>query len=225
VLVLLAGCASDEGPHAGRGRRGPDSTAAATRAAPLPDMEAHAVFFAGKIEAEVLLGRSAFVPRSDGPTSGDRSRPGRGSGGFTAGMGGGGPRGGGGGGRGGGGEMPRSRPEGEGASRPNVQVSNAPPVQFRLRLTNHGSEAVVLEVPDFNSALGNFVVQPRSLTVPAGGSVEATPMTSRLAVGGTEVTLTLGLRMAGQTERHVLTLQPRAPAAATAPSPPPPSTP
>jgi hypothetical protein len=196
----------------------------------MPEMEAHATFFAGKIEAEVLLGRSAFVPRVDGPTPGGRGREGRGSGGFSAGMGGGGPRGGGGGmggggGRdgGGGGEMSRPRPEADGGPRPNIQASNAPPVQFRLRLTNHGSEPVEIEVPDFNSTLGNFVVQPRKLSIPAGGSVEADPMTSRLAAAGAEVSLTLGLRVQSQTEKQVLTLQPRTPAAApTALSAPPP---
>jgi hypothetical protein len=96
-------------------------------------------------------------------------------------------------------------------------------VQFRLRLTNHGSEPVEIEVPDFNSTLGNFVVQPRKLSIPAGGSVEADPMTSRLAAAGAEVSLTLGLRVQSQTEKQVLTLQPRTPAAApTALSAPPP---
>ena len=107
-----------------------------------------------------------------------------------------------------GGEGQRARPA-EGEKAANLRPTNAPPVQFRLRLTNHGTEPVVVEVPDFNSAMGNFVVQPRSLTLEPGASVEADPMTSRLGVTAEELPVTVGLRTGGTTERREVKLRPK----------------
>src|SRR5258708_266210 len=75
------------------------------------------------------------------------------------------------------------------------RASTAPPVQRRFRLTNHGDKRVDVEVLDFNSALGNFAVQPAKITVPPHESAEADPMTSRLGVPAVEeIPLTVRLR-------------------------------
>ena len=187
----------------------------------MPEMAAHAMFFAGAIEAEVLLGSGGFAPRDAGRGVAPGSGVDHGRGGFSGGMGGGGlggggRRGGSGGARGGGdggGPMARDRESRADEPAPNIRPVNAPPVRFRLRLTNHGSEPLDVEVIDFNSALGNFVVLPRKLTLPPGQSVEADPMTSRLGFRADEFPLTLTIRASGKSEKQVLTLRPKASAA------------
>jgi plastocyanin len=84
---------------------------------------------------------------------------------------------------------------------------------LRLRLTHHGAEPVDVEVLDFNSDLGNFVVQPAKIAVPPGETVKAEPMTSRLGVPAVDaIPITARLRVSGKTgkvEQQVLTLHPR----------------
>jgi hypothetical protein len=220
ALLLLAGCATERRPHS-------DWVGAESGAPPapsVPEMEAHAKFFTGQIEAEVLLGRLGFAPRpaemAAGASSGGERGRGRSSGGGP-----GGRRGGMGGSHGGGergGETAGAR-SGDSQPGPKIRPNNAPPLQFRLRLTNHGGDPVDVEVPDFNSALGNFVVQPRKITLPPGASVEADPMTSRLGISGDEISLTVTLRTNGKTETQLLTLRPKpvAPPAAPVPGTPP----
>jgi len=82
-------------------------------------------------------------------------------------------------GRGGGGGTDESGGD-AGARPPPIHASNQAPIQLRLRLTNHGPAPADVAVEDFDSALGNFVVQPEMITVKPGESVEAEPMISRL---------------------------------------------
>lgn len=213
TLCLLAGCETGSGP-ARRPEAPPATTAAATATpapAPSPEMEAHGLFFNGQIEAEVLLNRVGFAPRETAARDGAGGRGGT----FRGGRGG-GRRGGGGTGGGRTGEMPGGRDgprAGEDGSRgPAIRAANEPPVRLHLRLTNHGTEAVDVEVPDFNSDLGNFVVQPRKLTLAPGASVEADPMTSRLGVKADEIALTVALRTGGRTEKQMLPLRIKPPA-------------
>lgn len=165
------------------------------------------MFFDGQLEAEVLLARVGAQWARDG-NSGNISSSGRRSGG-----GGFGGRGGGfGGGRGGGpGGAGMGSPPGGGADdtvpRVPIRASNEPAVQLRLRLANHGSAPVDVEVVDFNSALGNFVVQPSKITLPPGAPVEAEPMISRLGVTAEEIPLTVKLHISDRTEQQVLTLR------------------
>lgn len=216
ALALLAAC---ESAPASQPVPGPETTAA-SRVAPQPELEGRALFFGGRMEAEVLLGRGGFAPRGEARSA--QSREGGDRGAFSGGAGSGGRRRGGGGGEGRGsgrregGEGQRARST-EGGKAADIRPANAPPVQFRLRLSNHGTEPVVVEVPDFNSALGNFVVQPRSVTVAAGESLEVDPMTSRLGVTAEELPVTVALRTGGATERQVVTLRPKATGAPTAP--------
>ena len=216
LLLALAACESDR-PSRNRGPLGGDRADAPSVAA-IPPMEAHGRFFAAQIDVDVSLNRggSPWARGSGGPSGGGRggfAAGGRGGGARMGGGVGGGGRGGGRMGGAGGGEFGGPRGAGTDASspstapRPAMRESNQPPMQFHLRLTNHGTEPVEIEVLDFNSALGNFVVQPRKLTIPAGDSIEAEPMTSRLGVPGEPVVLTVRLRTPTGTEQQVLTLQ------------------
>lgn len=120
----------------------------------------------------------------------------------------------GGGGMGGGPPPGGMRGGGQEIARSSIRASNLPPLQLHLTLTNPGPAELTVEVLDFNSALGNFVVQPDRLVVPPGGTVEAEPMTSRLGIPGDEIPVTVRLRTGDRTEQQVLTLkQPEPPPA------------
>lgn len=166
---------------------------------PIVKMEAHGLFFAGQIEVESLLAPGGMHWGTRGKEAKDG--PPRGGGGDFrrgGGMGGGGP--------GGGGRRGRMGGDDDGP-RSVMRASNLPPVQLRLRLTNHSSAPAEIEVLDFNSDIGNFVVQPEKILLAPGDSIEADPMISRLGVPGDEVPITVRLRFAGRTEEQVLTLK------------------
>ena len=206
-------------------------TASGQLANPHPaPMDARGEFSDGAITVEALLGKSDVAWLSSKPNEGGRA--GEGSGGrFSAGLGGGGRRGGGrgmggggGGGEGGargGGREGRTSGEGtEGQRGPAIRASNAEPVQLRLRLENHGDAPIEVEVLDFNSDLGNFVVLPKKLVLPPQGAVEAEPMISRLGVPALEeIPLKVRIRVGGpkgRVEEQVLKLRPRPEASAAA---------
>lgn len=179
------------------------------------------MFFDGQIEVESLLapGGMHWSPRDKDGKEGRHRGGGGGGGGFR--MGGGGGMGGGGMGGGPGGGGFRGRRGDDDGPGPTMRASNLPPVQLRLRLTNHGAAPAEVEVLDFNSDIGNFVVQPERIILPPGESIEAEPMISRLGIPGNEVPLTVRLRLAGRTEQQVLTLKsvPPPPAEPAAPAP------
>jgi hypothetical protein len=218
MIAGLCGCESGGGAHVDRAPEAAAPAAgvsSATTPPPTPELEANSTFFNGQIETEVLLSRSGFAPKVARSSSGGRGESG--GGGFRGGFGGGGAGGGGGGRRGGGmgggrgGEPPAGRSgvreSEDGIPKPNIRASNEAPVQFHLRLTNHGKDAIEVEVSEFNSDLGNFVVLPRKLTIPAGESVEAEPMTSRLGLKADEIPLILAVRVGGRTEKQTLALK------------------
>jgi hypothetical protein len=192
---------------------------------PIPKMEAQGNFFSGQVEIEALLASAGtHWARSDDSPSREGGRKG-GGGGFSSGIGGfgGGGRGGrGGGGHGGGrgGPPPGGSDEAVQPASP-IHASNQPAIQLRLRLTNHGAAALVVEVVDFDSELGNFVVEPPKIALPPGEPVEADPMVSRLGMSADEIPLTIKLKIDGRTDGGVLTLR-----ALKEPAPvPPPATP
>lgn len=214
AALTLAGCASENwAPGREPERKGPPR-------APVPDMAGEARFFGGQIETELSLGRSAFPPRESarrdtrrreplsGPFQPDPSggpvRTGRRGAART-------------------GPTPGELPDGPASSRGTgaapMKAAGEPPVQLRLRLTNHGTTPVEVEVSDFDSRVGNFVVQPRRIEVPPGESVEADPMTSELGVDSGEIPVVVGLRISGRTEKQTVVLRINAPEAASAPSP------
>jgi hypothetical protein len=224
ILLGLAACESDrhrpDGPP-------PAGTAGPAAEVAIPEMETHGTFFTGQIELETLLNRGGFTERGggggdDSATGGGGGRGGRGSG---NGRGGGGGRGRGAGsgtyGTGAGGA------DGNEDAAPRILPVNLPAVRLHLRLTNHGVAPIEVEVTDFDSDLGNFVVEPEKMLLPPNVSVEAEPMTSRLGVSAEAIPLTVTLRTGTQVETQVLTLRmikPPAPPtpAAGAPSTPPP---
>jgi hypothetical protein len=200
----LAGCSSS--------RPAPDVSVKDTPIVPTA-MMARGSFFAGKIEAEALLG--AGVGFGSGRSSGRRGFFGRNA-------------------------PPRETVGGIPIIRDGVfdesltdepvfypaPGSTLPPVQLRLRLTNTGAAPVQVDILDFNSALGNFSVQPPKLLLAAGESREVEPMSSRLGVTADEIPLTVRLRIEGQAEQQVLKMQlvkatPKPAASPAAPTPPP----
>jgi hypothetical protein len=92
-------------------------------------------------------------------------------------------------------------------------------VRLHLRLTNHGSAPVEVEVVDFDSDLGNFVVEPPKIELPPNKPVEAEPMTSRLGVSSDSIALNVSLRIGDRTDKQVLNLQAVTPAAPPSPAP------
>jgi len=180
-------------------------------------MSARSHFFAGQIETEIILGDVEFGQPSASRASRE-SRESRSGGDGGGASGGGARRGGGGGGSRGASsgnnsrspaQVPQAR---DGETAPRIVTSKQPPVRLQLRLTNHGSESAEVEVLEFNSPLGNFVVLPKKITIAPGAATTAEPMTSRLGLGGTSIPLTIRLRHQGKTEQQEMILEKSAPA-------------
>jgi len=215
ALIAFAGCETPRGTR----RPPPEGPLDPTAAAPnsISTMSARSHFFAGQIETEIILGDVEFGQPSASRASRE-SRESR-SGGDGGGASGGGARrgGGGGGSRGassgnnsrGPAQVPQAR---DGETAPRIVTSKQPPVRLQLRLTNHGSESAEVEVLEFNSPLGNFVVLPKKITLAPGAASTAEPMTSRLGLGGTSIPLTIRLRHQGKTEQQEMILEKSAPA-------------
>lgn len=206
LALMLASCASDEQP-----RRG-------TPPKPPAPVAGEATYFNGQIVASIRVGAEMRHPEGGDGRAERSARDGSGRrGGGGAGMSFGGSAGpmrmgGGEGGRGGGG--PRGdrgdSPRGEsGSGGPRLMPANGVPLMIHVRLRNTGNAPVEVAIPSFNSPLGNFVVQPATLTVPAGESTEVSPMTA--FVRGDlpdEMPATLVLRVAGKAEKQVVVLRP-----------------
>lgn len=218
LLVLAAGCSSDPGPAR---RGGP----AGARAKPPAPMAGQDIFFDGAILAEIHVGTDGMPdPASDGsgPGGGEgRRRRGGGSGRMSVAGGSGGF----------GGNIAGGVPFGEGgrpardfgggaAAGPRPMMGGGRPVMIHLRFTNRGTATVELQIADFLSPLGNFVVRPEKLTVEPGQSLETEPMTSQLAGAFSEVTATLVLRLDSRTERKSFPLKALPAPADQAPNPP-----
>ena len=229
VLALVAfglvSCGGERPRHPPPGAMGPDKGG---EHAPIPKMEARSSFFDGQVEVEALLASAGtHWARSDDSKSSADGRKGGGGSGFSGGLGGGGGggRGGHGGGHGGGGHGGGPPPAESDAGVPSasaIHASNQPAIQLRLRLTNHGAAPLVVEVVDFDSELGNFVVEPPKIELPPGKPVEADPMVSRLGMSGEEIPLTIRLKIDGRTDGGVLALRPlKEPAPVPPPATPP----
>ena len=201
LLVFAGGCASDsDGPRTSGARRKP----------PTP-LAGHEKFFDGKILAEIQVGSDGMPEPGAG---GERGGSGGEARGARRGGGGGRMRMSGGGGTGMGGDVSGSVPFGGGgregreggAMGPRPAMMGGRPVLIHLRFTNQGATAVTVQILDFVSALGNFVVRPDHVTVEPGQSVETDPMSSELAgeIGGTDATLRL--RVGNQTEKKTFAL-------------------
>jgi hypothetical protein len=85
-----------------------------------------------------------------------------------------------------------------------MSASPLPPVTLHLILINPGAVPVTVHIVDFNSDLGNFVIDPDTLKVPAGETSEPTPMISELGVSADTIPVTVTLKMGSLRETHVV---------------------
>lgn len=203
LVFLLASCASDDRPRRGAPPKPPRPIAG------------DANYLSGSLVASIRVGMEFQRPEGggDGGERGGREGGGRrGGGGMNFGGSAGPMRFGGGGGQGGGGRGERGDgPPAEFRSGLQARPANGLPLMIHIQLRNTGPTPIEVAVRDFVSPLGNFVVQPATLTVPAGASAEFSPMTS--FVQGDlpdEMPATLTLRVAGKTEKQVIVLRPLA---------------
>lgn len=150
-------------------------------------MRGEALFFEGKLRAEVSI---------------TRGRPG----GFAAHGGHGGQRAGhhrrGGGGGGYGGGRPEFERGDEDAAGGGLRMRAAmmPAVTLHLHLENKSSDSLDVQIRDFKSDLGDFAVRPERVQLAAGQSVDVDPMVSQLGVTSDEIPVTVALRAGGKTE-------------------------
>jgi hypothetical protein len=224
-LLAASGCASDDEPV----KHARITSAPRHPVVPLAGQE---IFFDGRILAELQTG-AGFGDAGKGDGSGPGGENGHGGGGMHMGSGHGGGgghhHGGGGGGYGNSPSVSDSIDQDQIANIRRAAANSSPPIVIHLRFTNKGSEHLDLQIADFLSPLGSFVVEPEKLSLDPGQSVEVEPMTSRVAseLDQTEVTLTLGLNGHGQKKTVVLKPAPTppAPAPTTADSAPPVSPP
>jgi len=204
LLVLAAGCSSDPGP----GRRGGPAGARTKPPAPMAGQD---TFFDGSILAEIHVGTQGMpdaTPDGSAASGGGEARQRRGSGRMSVAGGTGGF----------GGNIAGAVPLGEGgrtprdfggapAAGPRLMTGGGRPVMIHLRFTNQGTAPVELQIADFLSPLGNFVVRPEKLTLEPGQSLETEPMTSQLAGTFTEAIATLALRRGARAEKKSFPLK------------------
>ena len=82
--------------------------------------------------------------------------------------------------------------------------SPLPPVTLHLKLHNLGSDKVSVEIDDFDSDLGNFAVQPGSITIAAQQVNEPEPMISQLGVTSDEMPVKVTLKYGGKKETQTV---------------------
>jgi hypothetical protein len=85
--------------------------------------------------------------------------------------------------------------------------SPLPPVTLHLILTNTGPESVLVKILDFDSDLGNFVVDPDSVTIPPGKTGEPTAMVSQLGVNADEIPFTVRLQLGKAKETRTIVVR------------------
>jgi hypothetical protein len=83
--------------------------------------------------------------------------------------------------------------------------SPLPPVTLHLILTNTGPGPVKVELIDFISDLGNFAVDPDTLTLAPGQTAEPTPMVSELGVTADSIPFKVTLKAEGKRESKTVT--------------------
>jgi len=83
--------------------------------------------------------------------------------------------------------------------------SPLPPVTLHLILTNTGPGPVKVELIDFISDLGNFAVDPDTLTLAPGQTAEPTPMVSELGVTADSIPFKVTLKAEGKKESKTVT--------------------
>jgi hypothetical protein len=93
-----------------------------------------------------------------------------------------------------------------------------PPVTLHLFITNTTAAAITVKLIDFNSDLGNFAIDPDTLTIQPGQVGEPTPMVSDLGVTSDTIPFSVTLKVGSDREsRSVTTHSVLAPADAASP--------
>jgi len=82
--------------------------------------------------------------------------------------------------------------------------SPLPPVTLHLILTNTGPAPVKVSLIDFVSDLGNFAIEPDSLTLAPGQTGEPTPMVSQLGVTADSIPFKVTLKLDGKKETQTV---------------------
>jgi hypothetical protein len=85
--------------------------------------------------------------------------------------------------------------------------SPLPPVTLHLILTNTGPDEISVKILDFDSDLGNFVVDPDTVTIPPGRSAEPTPMVSQLGVSSDEIPFKVRLQLGKSSESRTISVR------------------
>ncbi len=98
--------------------------------------------------------------------------------------------------------------EEEGMFIPRMRNSTLPPVALRLRVHNLTAAPAEIEFLECKSYLGNFAVRPEKITIASGESGQPDPMVSLLGVSGTEIPVTITLRLGDKRETHTVVLVP-----------------
>jgi hypothetical protein len=88
-----------------------------------------------------------------------------------------------------------------------AQGSPMPPVTLRVVVENLGTDALVIEVTDVNSELGNFAVRPDKLTIAPGEKGMLNPMVSQLGVTSDEILLKVAARVAGKKDTQTISIK------------------
>jgi hypothetical protein len=91
--------------------------------------------------------------------------------------------------------------------------SPLPPVTMHILVTNHADHPVTISIPDFDSDMGNFVVDPESLTIAAGATAEPTPMVSDLGVNSDSIPFKVTIKYGASKESRTILVKVAPPAA------------
>ncbi len=92
------------------------------------------------------------------------------------------------------------------ANNENKQMlgSPLPPVTLHLILTNKASNSVTITMVDFNSDMGNFAIDPDTLTIAPGQAAEPTPMVSELGVNSDVIPFKVTLKYGATRESRTI---------------------
>jgi hypothetical protein len=85
--------------------------------------------------------------------------------------------------------------------------SPLPPVTLHLIITNHSPVPLTVVLVDFNSDLGNFALDPDTLTIAPGQSAEPTPMVSELGVTADSIPFKVTLKVPGKRESKTVVVR------------------
>jgi hypothetical protein len=82
--------------------------------------------------------------------------------------------------------------------------SPLPPVTLHLILENTSGGPVTISIADFESDMGNFAVEPDTLTIGAGLTSEPTPMVSELGVNADVLPFKVSLKYGATKETKII---------------------